>query len=708
AIADRCLTRSRANRYQTAAEAESDLRAFLRKYMPAYSRTALGRFVRKMFAPEIERELRMLEEYVIADEVSDDVGENLIASNEDFQPAEVPFQPKPTSTHIALGFDNHEASQHSRHLVAPRHDPAVHEANTMILDLRSRVATTEPSPASAFIEVLPTEYLEEILMKTSSPPTTCTTPPPKSSISTERAAAASTVGLRPARGAARAATRWSPTAPVAGARSWFFQGDGISATAVLPVARYSPPILGAGMTRLVGILAAAMLPGVLACGSVSKNDQAADAAVDAPPPPPVRLTALTATGDGAPDPTAIAIFVDASGTLVKDGLVNDMGRAEAMMPSGGTVHVLTISNPSVTTRAVIIQTFRGVKPGDDLTAGLVRTAAFPSGSTTQMTGSFTSTGTGFTYSFSTDCGGSFSGDPGAAGTIAAVPAITFRDGCHDATIRMLAIANPSTAGLNPRFVFTSFTHNAGGVFSVPNTWQTMPNFTLTLNDLPEEITGFNATRYSYLGDGGTLQAGRSAASAGDPPAGTNTLSIPFPVAVGPRALVQVTLSRLNAVASQELTTRTANVAASLAVDATALPLPWITEALTINNNTVSWKQEGAGTPDLRLVRWAGRFTTTDNIATSVSWYLADAGDGEPSVTLPSLPASYAAYDPTQQTATPTLAQLFLVDRSDVSGYDAARPHMFEYLVGISSGLDGDKPYTMRRVVTTGRGLPPRL
>ena len=68
AITDKCLTRSRANRYQTAAEAEGDLRAFLRKFMPNYSRSHLGRFIRKMFATEIERELRMLEEFVMADD----------------------------------------------------------------------------------------------------------------------------------------------------------------------------------------------------------------------------------------------------------------------------------------------------------------------------------------------------------------------------------------------------------------------------------------------------------------------------------------------------------------------------------------------------------------------------------------------------------------------------------------------------------------
>ncbi len=99
-ITDKCLTRSRANRYQTAAEAENDLRTFLRKYMPNYSRSHLGRFIRKMFAQEIERELRMLEEYVMTDDVSDDVGESLMFRDENFEPPDVPFQPKPTSVSI--------------------------------------------------------------------------------------------------------------------------------------------------------------------------------------------------------------------------------------------------------------------------------------------------------------------------------------------------------------------------------------------------------------------------------------------------------------------------------------------------------------------------------------------------------------------------------------------------------------------------------
>ena len=147
AIADKCLTRSRANRYQTAAEAEHDLRTFLRKYMPNYSRSHLGRFIRKMFAQEIERELRMLEEFVLTDEVSDDVGENLIPRDEDFAPADVPFQPKPTSVSIVVS--ENEFSGESNFTTMPKVEPHghdIHAANTMILEGRGRRGPTSPVP----------------------------------------------------------------------------------------------------------------------------------------------------------------------------------------------------------------------------------------------------------------------------------------------------------------------------------------------------------------------------------------------------------------------------------------------------------------------------------------------------------------------------------------------------------------------------------
>ena len=159
-ITDKCLTRSRANRYQTAAEVEGDLRSFLRKYMPNYSRSHLGRFIRKMFTVEIERELRMLEEYVLADDVSDDIGENLMKQGDDnFEAPEVPFQPKPTSVSIIAARDStSDFGGDSNFTTMPKVEPQldapwqntssqadVHAANTVILE-PGRGRTTPPTP----------------------------------------------------------------------------------------------------------------------------------------------------------------------------------------------------------------------------------------------------------------------------------------------------------------------------------------------------------------------------------------------------------------------------------------------------------------------------------------------------------------------------------------------------------------------------------
>jgi serine/threonine protein kinase len=190
-IADRCLTRSRAQRYQTADEVAHDLRVFLDKYVPNYSRSHLGRYVRKLFATEIERELRMLEEFVLGDSVSDDVGENLIAPENTAGDAALPaFTPHPRddagaaappvnaaamraasasdfrdegSSQTTLPRDGQEgepapaaASYHDDvdddgnvPVRFPGHDQDLHGAETMILDHAPRRRAPGPPPPAA-------------------------------------------------------------------------------------------------------------------------------------------------------------------------------------------------------------------------------------------------------------------------------------------------------------------------------------------------------------------------------------------------------------------------------------------------------------------------------------------------------------------------------------------------------------------------------
>jgi eukaryotic-like serine/threonine-protein kinase len=105
AITDRCLARSRAHRYQTSQEAATALKSFLKGYMPEYSRSHLGRYIRKQFATEIEKELRLLEEYVLSDEASEDVGENLIADVLGPQAEFSQFRPRPAGDTVTRGAD---------------------------------------------------------------------------------------------------------------------------------------------------------------------------------------------------------------------------------------------------------------------------------------------------------------------------------------------------------------------------------------------------------------------------------------------------------------------------------------------------------------------------------------------------------------------------------------------------------------------------
>ena len=87
----------------------------------------------------------MLEEYVMTDEVSDDVGESLmIQADDDFEPPEVPFQPKPTSVSVVALISNSErcATRPARARCPPR-------------AARRATAASATSPASRNVTTTP-------------------------------------------------------------------------------------------------------------------------------------------------------------------------------------------------------------------------------------------------------------------------------------------------------------------------------------------------------------------------------------------------------------------------------------------------------------------------------------------------------------------------------------------------------------------------
>jgi eukaryotic-like serine/threonine-protein kinase len=136
-IVKKALSRSTATRYQTAAEFAVDLRHYLQAEHPDYSPGRLGRFVRKMFAEEIEKDLRLLEDFVFDKVDPSAVGQNLLAEVLGEGAAYTKFTP--------VGPDAVE--RHERTKLMPRVPPPeerlpsdvdLHDMKTEILDLEER------------------------------------------------------------------------------------------------------------------------------------------------------------------------------------------------------------------------------------------------------------------------------------------------------------------------------------------------------------------------------------------------------------------------------------------------------------------------------------------------------------------------------------------------------------------------------------------
>lgn len=97
-IIEKAMSRSRSARYQTALEFRDALLHFLRNHNPKYRRTKLSRCMKRVWAEEIERELRAMEEFVIDTHipVEGDLGNNLIAEALGPDAAYSRFSPQPT------------------------------------------------------------------------------------------------------------------------------------------------------------------------------------------------------------------------------------------------------------------------------------------------------------------------------------------------------------------------------------------------------------------------------------------------------------------------------------------------------------------------------------------------------------------------------------------------------------------------------------
>jgi hypothetical protein len=445
---------------------------------------------------------------------------------------------------------------------------------------------------------------------------------------------------------------------------------------------------GSRMDRAFPTLACVVVGLIAACGAV--KGETPDAAVDADVPMRVTATVLTLAADGQPDTTAKVVFQDPEGTVVSDGAVDTMGRAEAMMPSGGSVTAIRVTTDTPTTLSATIETTTGVKPGDDLTFGLKAPGTILNqGGQTTMTASFTPLANATSYVFYTSCG--------VTSTTVSPVTLTFRDSCHGATFDLVGIATGAML-TTPAYVrLTNIAYQSGGSFNVPVSFLTMQTFTINVSNIAAEISSLSATRSAMFGN---VPVAPRSVSAGDPPAGSSSVSIPYPPAVGSRSEVVLSMSRPDAQSTQRHEMHTATLTSNVSIDLAQQPLPWLGNA-TQTPMGATWTAVVPGSADGMLTQWSGRWTVGTRTVT-VTWRVTQPAEMT-GMTLPGLPPAYAMLDATRQTATPLSLVLYMAEYDNLAGYDELR-QMPETLLTPSIGSMGafvGMPF-QRRITTLVR------
>lgn len=392
---------------------------------------------------------------------------------------------------------------------------------------------------------------------------------------------------------------------------------------------------------------------VAACGEV----------IDAPPLP-VKVLVLTDDMGDLPDNTARVLFQDAAGGVIVDSVVDATGRAEAVVPAGGSITAIRTLMDSGTARSMRLTTMRAVQPGDDITIGFKAPNPIRNqGGETTMTATFMLVGDATSYQFFTECG---------VTTASASPVtLTFRDSCHGPKFDMFVTASGGTVS-PPRFVLVSgITHQNGGAFTVPAIASTMSNFTVNVTNTPEPISRVAGMRASLLNE--TIVAEQSFMVA-DPGAGTVTAAIPFASGIGPRSAVRVDFERADIPGvRQEHGIRTPSLSNTIDVDYATHELPWFSSVM-ITPTGLAWTvAQPAGAPDGMLSVWRGAWMD-NGVAIDIDWRIAQAFDSAATeVRLPSLPPAYASLDPATHTdVTLGFSGVLLVDYDIIAGYDEYR------------------------------------
>jgi hypothetical protein len=394
--------------------------------------------------------------------------------------------------------------------------------------------------------------------------------------------------------------------------------------------------------------------------AVPDDGAAADAGQDdAGGPLPVSIRVNAQNGSGSPDPGAIAVFTDADGTVVFDGLVDANGEATAVLEPGGEVTVIRLSAGG-TNRNAFLMTITDVQPGDELLFG-----PLPYAGTGPQVGTMATTYTPYPnaspHVFYTACDAQT-----APATTAAGPALSFYEDCQPAELDLLLVATLPTSV--PRFVaMHDVDLQLGATIAVPNSYSVMNSFTVNFTNVPAEVTRISANRATILGRQNTYTSSANIPEAG---AGVVSLAMSYPPGIGDQAQILANVYRSGTVGFQVLEQQTNQIAASAGFDLSAGALPWFTSEPFFDGSAVAWTETGTGTTDIRFVELGGSWPEDGNTR-SVYWMIATPPGGS-AVTLPYLPAGYANIHPAAQaTINNAYASVMYQDYDVYDGYAEA-------------------------------------
>jgi hypothetical protein len=419
------------------------------------------------------------------------------------------------------------------------------------------------------------------------------------------------------------------------------------------------------------------LVGVIACSGSPDPTAMPDATTDGGGQPDaavdtgssanqVDLEVLTTTGDGLPDPDAIAVFYDPSGAVVAHGQVGADGRVHAELPDGGSVTVLQIRVEPNFDRTDFLTTIRGIAPGDQLVVGKARRGDVFTGDIDHMAMAFTPVSASSTM-IATACGGGTSSPNGQA-------SLEFHASCATPTFDILAIGD-RTGGERDFIWQTGNAHVPGSSLVLANTWMPVSPLALTVENVPPNLQRVASRLHVRVG----LAPFELDSTAVELPApGTNTMSLRDPSGAGDGT--QVTVFTVVGIKTLERFERMlAPGAASATVDLAALPLPQVVGVPLQTPTGATWTETPAGTPDARIVEWSTAWRDVgNNIGHRATWTVVDEPGAPTELVLQSLPAAYYHDDPMQQ-GNLTFDQpgargaaVFYVDYDNLDGYAAAR------------------------------------